>query len=118
MGGVGRIAAEHFLVLADADTLALDDLDVLEATEHIMVDLEDNLDVELGTLLDGEGLVLEAVDGAGGGQVDHDVGTTLGDQGERLDDALGVVGQADRLTGVQAQGGLPAVHGFIVLVCT
>lgn len=116
MGGVGSIAAEHLLVLADTDTLALNGLDVLEATENIVVDLENDLDVELGTLLDGEGLVLEAVDGLGARQLDHDVGATLGDQGQRLDHALGVVGLTDRVTGIQAQGGLPAVHGFIVLV--
>jgi hypothetical protein len=116
MSGVGSIAAEHFLVLANTDTLALDDLDVLEATEDIVVDLEDNLDVELGTLLDGEGLVLEAVHSTGGRQLDHDVGAAIGDQGQRFDDALGVVGLADGFTGVQTQGGLPAVHGFIVLV--
>jgi hypothetical protein len=116
VGGVGSIAAEHFLVLANTDTLALDGLDILEATEHIVVDLENNLDVELGTLLDGEGLVLEAVHSTGGRQLDHDVGAALGDQGQRLDDALGVVGLADGFTGVQTQRGLPAVQGFIILV--
>lgn len=44
-----------------------------------MVDLEDHLDVELGTLLYGEGLVLEVVDSSRGGQIDDDIGTALDD---------------------------------------
>lgn len=113
----GSIATQHLLILADTNTLALDHLQVLETTQHLMVDLEDNLDVELSTLLNGERLVLKTVDSSGGGQVDHDVGTALDDQGQRFDHALRVTRLADRAAGVQAQRGLPAVEGLVILVC-
>lgn len=113
----GGIATQHLLILANTDTLALDHLQVLETTQHLMVDLEDHLDVELGTLLDGEGLVLESVDGSRGGQIDDDVGTALDNQGQRFDDTLRIAGLADGVAGVQAQRGLPAVEGLIILVC-
>lgn len=79
---------------------------------------EDNLDAEGGALLDRERLILEGVDGSGSGHVDDHVGASLNLQGQGLDDALsGVVGVTGGFAGVQAEGGLPAVEGFVVLVC-
>jgi hypothetical protein len=82
-----------------------------------MVNLESNLDVELGALLDGERLILEAVDRAGGGEIDHDVGPALDFQSQGLDDALAwVIGLVNGIATVETERGFPAVHGLIVLV--
>lgn len=78
---------------------------------------EDDLDAEGGALLDREGLILERIEGSRGGHVDDHILASLDFQGQGLDDALsGIVGVADGFAGVQAQGGFPAVEGFIVLV--
>jgi len=58
-GGTRRKATKHFLILAHANTLALNGMNVFQTAENLMVDLESHLDLELGTFLDGEGLVLE-----------------------------------------------------------
>jgi hypothetical protein len=82
-----------------------------------MVNLEGNLDVELSALLDRERLILEAVDGTGGRQVDNDIVTALDLQSQGLDDTLArILGVSDGFTGVQTQRGLPAVQGLIVFV--
>lgn len=79
--------------------------------------LEDDLDAERGSLLDGEGLVLERLQGTGGGELNDHVGAALDLEGEGLDDTLaGVVGVSDGGSGVQTKGGLPAVEGLVVLV--
>lgn len=117
LGSAGGKAAQHLLILAHTDTLALDNLQVLETTQDVVVDLEDDLDVELGTLLDSEWLFLEGVDGTGGGQIDGDVGAAVDDERERLDDTIGVAGLANGLACVQTQGGLPTDHGLIVGIC-
>lgn len=66
-----------------------------------MVHLENNLDSERSTLLDGERLILETLESAGGGEVDEDVGTAFDFQGEGLDDAFaGVVRVANRFAAV------------------
>lgn len=115
--GVGSVTAQHLLILADPDTLTLDDLQVLETAQNFVVDLEGNLDVELGALLNLERLILEAVDRARGGQVDDNIFTAVDLQSQRLDDTLArVVGVGDGLAGVEAQRGLPAVQRLIVLV--
>lgn len=82
-----------------------------------MVDLEGHLDAEVGSLLDLKGLVLQLVNCALSGDIDHNVGTTFDLEGEGLDDACsGVFGVANRFAGVEAEGGFPAVEGFIMLV--
>lgn len=83
-----------------------------------MVHLEDDLDVEGGTLLDREGLVLEGLERIGSRQVNHNIGASLHLQGKRLDDALsGVIGVANGSSSGQTQGGLPAVERLVVRVC-
>lgn len=109
---------QHLLILANPNTLPLNHLQVLQTAQHLMVHLEDNLDPERSALLDGERLILETLESAGGGEVDEDIGAAFDFQGEGLDDAFaGVVGVADGFAAVQAQGGFPAVEGFVVLVC-
>ncbi len=61
-------AYNHLRVLGDADALALDDLDVVEAAEDLVLDLELGAHGEFGTLLDLEGLVLERGLAAGLGE--------------------------------------------------
>lgn len=82
-----------------------------------MVDLEGSPDVEGGTLLDVERLVLEGIHSSGGGQVDHDVVAALDNQRKRLDLTLGIARLANGGSGVQTQGGLPAVQSLVILVC-
>jgi hypothetical protein len=90
--GAGPVGAHHLLHLV-ADTHACDLLQVLEAGENLVLDLELGLHAEGGALLDGEGLVLEGLEGTGRLEVDDDVGTALDLEAERVDDALaGVVG--------------------------
>lgn len=80
--------------------------------------LELDLDAEGRSLLDCKWLFLERLEGTGRRQLNHHVGTALDLQGEGLDDAFsGVVGVADRVAGVEAEGGFPAVQGFVILVC-
>lgn len=83
-----------------------------------MVHLEDDLDVEDGTLLDLEGLVLEGVERIGSRQINHNIGASFHLQGKGLDDALsGVIGVANRSSSGQTQRGLPAVERLVILVC-
>jgi hypothetical protein len=62
-------------------------------------------------------VVLQSVERRGVGEVDHDVLTARADQGEGLDDTVGVTRLANGVAGVETQRSLPAVHGLIVLVC-
>src|SRR6266699_924438 len=55
--GLGEGSYNHLAVLADPDALALDDLDVMEAAEDLVLDLEGGNHGELGALLDLERLV-------------------------------------------------------------
>lgn len=101
---------KHLLVLADTEALALDSLYVLQSTQDVVVDLEGHLDAEVGALLDLEGLIFQLFNCAFGGDIDYDVGPAFNLEGEGLDDACsGVVGVANRVTGVETEGGFPAV---------
>lgn len=112
---VGSIASNHLLVLGDADALPLDDLDVLQAGEHLVLNLEASRHGELGALLDVEGLVLERGLGALGGEVDGDGRPAGGVHGEGEDDAVARVGGVgERGAGEQAEGRLVALEGLVV----
>lgn len=92
-------------------------MDIFQATQHIAVHLEDNLGEELGTLLDCEWFIFECFKSVGTSQVKGDVGPSGCLNGERLDDTCPwIVGVPDRFAGVQAEGGLPSVKRFVVLV--
>lgn len=77
VGGVWRIASDHFLVFTDADTFALDDLDVLQAGQNVVLNLEDTFHTVFRTLFDGEGLQFEGLQSTRGGEIKSDIGTTL-----------------------------------------
>ena len=82
-----------------------------------MLNLENSLDSESGSLLNCKWLILERLQSSGSRKVNDNIVTTLHFQSEGLDDALsGIVGVADRVAGVQSQRGFPAVEGFVVLV--
>ena len=75
MRGVLLLTYQHLLVLADANALALHHLDILQSTQDLMLDLENDLGAELGALLDHEGFLLELLQGIGTRQVHHDIWT-------------------------------------------
>jgi hypothetical protein len=76
-GGVGSEAADHLLILADLDALALDGLDVLETGEDFVVNGEDDLHLIGAAFFDGEGMFAESVDRAWLSEVDGDVWTSV-----------------------------------------
>lgn len=118
VGGTWGIASQHLLILGHRDPLALDNMHVFQSTQHIMVYRKLDLGVELGAFFDRERFVFERLEGVGARQVERDVWAAGGFNGEGLDDAFArVVGVADGVAGVEAQGGFPAVEGFVVLVC-
>lgn len=114
---VRSITSQHLLILANPDTLSLHDLQVLQTAQNLMVDLEGNLDTECGAFLDGEGLVFQSFEGTGGGEIDDDVRTVFHLESERFDNTAIVAVLSYRVARVQAQGGFPAVQGFVALVC-
>lgn len=116
--GAGGVAADHLGVLGDLDALALDDLDVVQAAEDLVLDLEGGAHGELGALLDLEGLVLEALLAARPGEVDRDGGAAGGVHGQGEDDAdAGVVGVGDAGAAAQAERFLVPLEGLIAGVC-
>lgn len=83
-----------------------------------MLDAEAGLHAEGGTLLDGEGLLVERLEGTGLGQVDDDVGSALNleAQGEQDDFAV-IVGVGDALAAAETKRLFPLAERLIVLVC-
>lgn len=79
---------------------------------------EIRLHTEFGAFLDGERGLLEIFDGVGAGQVNGDVGAAFDFEGERFDDAAALVFgvDVDGWGRGDAEGGFPAVEGFVVLV--
>lgn len=83
-----------------------------------MLDLELHLHTELGALLDGEGLALELLDGAGRLEVDDYVGAAFDLEAERLDDAFARVGGVgERLASAEAERLFPLAERLVILVC-
>lgn len=82
-----------------------------------MLHQERGFHAKLGSLLDGERLVLEVIDGTGRGEVDGDVGTAFDFEGEGFDDTFArVAGVGDGSAAAEAERGFPAVEGFVVCV--
>jgi hypothetical protein len=74
---VGRVAADHFLVLANWNALSLDLLDVLEARKDLVLDDKCGLNLVRAAFFDVEGLVLKGGFGAGLGEIDRYVGSAF-----------------------------------------
>jgi len=83
-----------------------------------MLDLKLGLHAEFGSLLDGEWFVFQSFDGSRRREVDGNVWTTFDFEGEGFDDAAAGVtgGGGEGGAGGDAEGGFPAVEGFVVLV--
>ena len=83
-----------------------------------MLNDEVGLHAKLCAFLDGEGLTFQFLETAGGGQVENDVWTAGNFEAEGLDDAAAFVGGVDGDGGGvgEAEGGLPAFEGFVILV--
>lgn len=73
---------------------------------------------EFSSFLDGERGLFQVLEGTGAGQVDGDVWSAFDFEGERFDDAAALVFgvDGDGRGGGDAEGGFPAVEGFVVLV--
>ena len=109
----------HHLLHLVADTHACDLLQVLQTSQDLVLDLELCLHAECSTLLDGERLLLEGLEGARRLEVDDDVGAALNFETERVDDAFaGVVGVRDVLALAETKGSFPLVECLVVLVCS
>ena len=83
-----------------------------------MLHYEIRFHAEFSSFLDGERGLFEIFEGTGAGQVDGDVGSAFDFEGERFDDAAALVFgvDGDGGGGGDAEGGFPAVEGFVVLV--
>jgi hypothetical protein len=76
------------LILADPNTFALDNLDVVQTRQNLMLDLELRCHAELGTLLDLERLVLESGFRAFCGEINGDWWAAFGVHGQGEDDTV------------------------------
>jgi hypothetical protein len=108
---------DHHLLHLVAQTHARHLLEVLEPRQDLVLHLELRLHAELRALLDGEGLVLERLDGAGRLEVDDDVRAAFDLEAEREDDALArVVGVREVFALPEAERLFPLAEGLVVLV--
>lgn len=83
-----------------------------------MLDAKAGLHPERRALLDGEGVLVEVLEGAGFGQVDDDVAAALHLQPQREDDDFAwVLGIGEVLARAQAEGLFPFAEGVVVGVC-
>lgn len=115
ISGVRSIRTNHLLVLADSDTLSLDNLDVLKARENLMLDHELGDHGELSSLLDLEWLVLQGGFGSLGGEVNGHWWAAGSLQGEGENDALAwIIWVGDGWSGGKTKGGLVALKRLIV----
>lgn len=111
----GGESYNHLGILGYADTLALDNLDVVQTAKDLMLDPELGAHGKLGALLDLEGGVLESGLAAGLGEVELDWRAAGRIHGEGLDDAdAGVrrVGEVRAAT-AEAEGLLVALEGLV-----
>lgn len=86
-----RKTYNHLTILRHLDTLALDNLNIVQAAQNLVLNLESGRHGELGALLDLERLVLEGGLGAGGRKVDRHSWTAGRVHGEAVDDADALV---------------------------
>ena len=83
-----------------------------------MLDAEAGLHAEASTLLDGEGLLVERLQGTGLGEINDDVGSAFDfeTKGEQ-DHFARIVGVRDGVAAAEAKRLLPLAERLIVLVC-
>jgi hypothetical protein len=82
-----------------------------------VLDAEAGLHAERRAFFNGEGLLVEGLEGAGLRQVDDDVRAALDFQAQgEQDDLARVVGVGDGLAAAEAEGLFPLAEGLVVLV--
>ena len=112
-----EITHQHFAILANLNTLTLDNLDILQAAENLMLNLERDDHRELRTLLDLEWLVLKRSLAAGLREVDCDGVAARRLHGQGMDDAYaGVVRVRQVLAAAEAEGLLVALEGLVIRI--
>ena len=108
---------QHFAILANLDTLTLDDLDILQTTENLVLNLERDDHRELRALFDLEWLVLKCSLTARLREVDRDGVAARRLHGQGMDDAdAGVVGVRKVFAAAEAEGLLVALEGLIIRI--
>lgn len=75
--GVWWVATDHLLILAYPDAFPLDNLNIFEPAKHFMLYDEDGFHLIFTALFDGEWFVFECLKGAGSGEVNRDVRSSL-----------------------------------------
>ncbi len=115
--GVGRVAADHFLVLAERNALPFQLLDILETGEDLVLDDELGLHLILAAFFDGEGLLFEGIKGAAGREIDSNVWPAFHFKCEGLDDAEPwIIRVGDGVAGADTKRGLPSVQSLVFLI--
>lgn len=106
---------QHLAVLADFDTLSLDELHVLQTAKNLMLNFEGDNHGELGALLDLERVVLKSGLAARLGDINGDRRAVRRLHGQRLDNAdTLVIGIREILATTQAKGLLVSLERLIV----
>jgi len=117
VGGIGREAANHLLVLADSNALAFDGLDVLETRENLVIDSKDDLHLVRGAFLDREWMFAEGFNRTGMCQINGDVGSAVYFQSESFDAASArVLGVANRGAATKTKRLLVSLHSLVICI--
>lgn len=111
--GVGSVASNHFRVLGNPNTLSLDDLNIVQATKNLVLDLELGAHGEFDSLLDLETLlkffsVFLVLELESNGRT---AGRVHGESDDNADS--GVRGIGDVLATAEAKGLLVSLEGLI-----
>lgn len=81
------VSYNHLRILGHTHALALDDLNIVQAAKDLVLDFKSSAHGELGTLLDLEGLIFEALFASGCREVNGDRIASSRVHGESEDDA-------------------------------
>lgn len=79
---VWKVGSHHDISLINLDALALDELEISQAGDDLVSDGELDAHAVFGSLLDGEWLLLEFVDGSGLAEIQDNVLTAWDFEGE------------------------------------
>jgi len=102
----------------DADSLALNGLDIVKSAENLVLDLELGGHGEGCSLLDPESLLFKGLETARRSEINDNGVAAGGFHRESLDDAdAEVVGVRKVLAAAEAEGSLVALERLIVLIC-
>lgn len=82
---------QHLFVFANCETLSLYHLQVLKATEDVMLDFEGDLHPELCAFLDAERLLFKCLESTRRRQIDGDIRSSFDLQGKCMYNAAALV---------------------------